>query len=161
MAEPQETREKPAYHPDWFRRSAVAPVCYAKRVERCSDPKYTSGGLFERAGLWFWPWTVRNYPGKHRGFLALLCRPVTWQAVQHWLAGRTRLPSDIALGLADTIQRRCQAGLALAAELREYAAKAPNGKWNYGFVRVDEVTGRDKRHRGGNKPKAPDSDVDL
>lgn len=57
--------------------------------------------------------------------------------------------------MADAIEARCQTGAALVKELRAYAAVTPGrGQKGTGFCRVDPATGRDRRHRAGNRPKA-------
>lgn len=144
----------PHYHHTFHERSVVPPRYSA------SDAVVLS--LTERVTSWFWPWTLANYPGRRKAFLSLLCRPVSWSAVRHWKHGRNRLPADIALGLAEMIRSRIAAGQALIEELEAYAAGHPGR--SAGFRAVDPVTGRDKRHRAGNRPKAvelPDSDAGV
>ena len=38
------------------------------------------------------PWTKADYPGFHKAFLAVFPRRVTWDAMKHWLSGRTPRP---------------------------------------------------------------------
>lgn len=154
MSEPQESERKPRRHNGLPVRSII-PRTYGMST-------VVAESLTDRVARWVAPWHTDHYPGKQRAFLSLLSRRVTWEAVKHWRAGRARLPRDAAFDLAAALERRCAAGLLLAAELRAYGNSALGPREaSLGFRRVDEVTGRDKRHRSGNKPKAPDSDVDL
>lgn len=148
----------PQWHPTWYKRSIVPPIWRA-------NPNWVSGPYIEQRALLegverqLGAWSVHDYPGKRRLFLGALCRPVTWAAVGMWLRGQRRLPKDIAEGLSDLMKRRGEAMLDLAERLGEYAqgCPAPRAK-SLGFRAVDEKTGRDKRHRVGNKPKGSGED---
>lgn len=71
---------------------------------------------------WLAPWDVRHYPGRQRVVIAALGRWVTPQTVNHW---RSRcgilLPSWAARAWSAAIKLRCEAGLAIAAQLDAHA----------------------------------------
>ena len=102
--------------------------------------------LHRRAADWLCPWTAETFPGFRKFILGLFPRPMTWTATQHWASGRTPLPPDIADALADAIAQRRRAGQQLEEELRQHAAAIrARPPQRYGWARVDESTGRDKR----------------
>lgn len=74
--------------------------------------------LIGRVVAHLFPWTVEDYPGRHRGFRAVLGDRVTWAAVRHWISGRRPVSPWAAAILADYLEARSRAGLDLAAELR-------------------------------------------
>lgn len=74
-----------------------------------------------RAVSFLWPWTKRSYPGRHKGFLSSVGRPLTWGAVKHWKAGRNRLPAWAARAMAAQLGERGRMALALEAELLAHA----------------------------------------
>lgn len=78
--------------------------------------------LAERAIRWILPWTVRSYPGLRRGIVELLGHRVTFSAVRGWRTERRTMPATMAELMADFIESRSRAGLALVDELRAYAA---------------------------------------
>ncbi len=63
------------------------------------------------------PWSVDDYPGRHRGFRAVLGDRVTWAYVRHWMAGRRPIPPWARAVLADYLRSRARVALELAAEL--------------------------------------------
>ena len=77
--------------------------------------------VFNRAVAHICRWERRDYPGLRATILALLDRPVTWQAVQHWLTGRRPVPVSAARALATVIKAESIYGLQLAAELEASA----------------------------------------
>jgi hypothetical protein len=77
--------------------------------------------LTERVARWLLPWTVRTYPGVRRGLVELLGRRVTYSAIKGWRSGRRPLPASAATVMAVSIRARCLAGLALVADLEQYA----------------------------------------
>lgn len=79
------------------------------------------GNLTSLAIECLFPWSIGSYPGHRRAVLAILPRPVTWGAVQHWKTGRKRMPVWACEALADYLERRAAADLALAGRLREAA----------------------------------------
>jgi hypothetical protein len=85
----------------------------------------------------------RHYPGLHRIILATLPRKYTWQAVQHWRAGRRRLPVAVAEAWIALLQSRIAAAQSLVAALQAHIDETPPPQPK-GFMRVDE-SGRDKR----------------
>jgi hypothetical protein len=118
----------------WYRPSAVPPALTAHT------------GLFDRALCWSWPWTRRGYPGLRRGLLASLPGSYTWPAVRHWRTGRTPIPAAVADAMAAQVEARCEAGLALVAELRAHAAaQRAMSRPARGCCQVDASTGRDRR----------------
>lgn len=64
------------------------------------------------------PWTVEDYPGRHRGFLGVLGGRVGWNYVRHWMTDRRPIPGWAAAILADYLEARGRVALELAAELR-------------------------------------------
>jgi hypothetical protein len=74
-----------------------------------------------RACDWCLPWTLATYPGHSKGVLAILGRPVTWSLVGKWKSGTKPVPAWASRALAEWIDRRCEVGRALSAELREAA----------------------------------------
>lgn len=95
-----------------------------------------------RAVHWLLPWSVEGYPGVRRGVGELLAGRATWDAFKRWRRGERTMPVWFALVLADMIEARCRAGLAIVTELRDY--RAPIHR-NRGAVAVDPATGRDRR----------------
>jgi hypothetical protein len=69
------------------------------------------------------PWGRDEYRGRRHTILTILGRQITWQAVQHWCAGRRPLPIWAAERWRDHIRSRCAQGLALADELDEHIKK--------------------------------------
>lgn len=67
--------------------------------------------------LWLFPWNGNAFPGRRKGFLSILPRAYTWQAVQHWQKGRRKCPPFVQRSIADLIRRRCAAGLLIADAL--------------------------------------------
>ena len=94
----------------WYRRTAVAPIMSHH------------GTMFERVARFFFPHTVRNYPGLQRGLLAMVGRPVTWNAVQHWRADRRRLPVDVAEAFRAAALAKIASATSIVAELDAYIA---------------------------------------
>lgn len=86
-----------------------------------SVPSGSNAALCKLALCWLAPWSRSEYPGLRKVTLALLPRPYTWQAVQHWRTGRRELPADVAEALARQIEARALAGLALVTDLRSHA----------------------------------------
>lgn len=137
----EKPRVGPHFHPSWYTRSVIPP-----KLTVYSD------NLLTRGYHWLLPWTVRTYPGLRKGVESLL--GVSWKAIVLWRSGKASFPPARALMLAEAIEGRCRSGLALVEELRAYAAVTPGrGQKSTGFCVVDAVTGRDKRHRKGNRPK--------
>lgn len=98
---------------------------------------------------WIMPWDADNYPGRYRGIVTLLgkrwCRSALWR----WSTGAQRTPPNVLLALAVEIERRCEIGLAIAAQLRAEAdAWRPFDRSQLGFLAIDPETGRNKRWRG-------------
>ena len=115
-------------------------------VSLLASVPFDKPALYRRAADWLCPWNGRTFPGFRRFVLGLLPRPVTWSATQHWDHGRITLPPDIADALADAIAQRRRAGQQLEEELRQHAAAIrARPPQRYGWARVDESTGRDKR----------------
>jgi hypothetical protein len=77
--------------------------------------------LCERAVRWILPWTVRNYPGVHRGMVELMGMHVTYSAIKGWRTGRRPMSRWAADTMATAIRARCRKGLELAAELDEWS----------------------------------------
>lgn len=73
--------------------------------------------LIGRVIAHLFPWTVDDYPGRHRGFRGVLGDRVTWAAVRHWIAGRRPVSPWAAAILADHLRSRAAVALELAAEL--------------------------------------------
>ena len=98
---------------------------YLRRGSRAFAPAPLTGRdtLCERAVRWILPWTVRNYPGVHRGMVQLLGMHVTYSAIKGWRMGRRPLPGWAADTMATTIRARCRKGLELADELDEWACQ--------------------------------------
>jgi hypothetical protein len=82
--------------------------------------------------------------GYRAAFLALLPRPYTWGAVRHWLKGRARMPANVALALADEMQKQIDEGRILADALHAYAAQQAAEQRVSGFCVVG-ADGRDGR----------------
>lgn len=78
--------------------------------------------LAARALRWALPWTLRGYPGFHRGVMEIIGQRLTFGAVQHWRAGRRRLPVETAERLLDHISARVAIGQGLIDELTRYIA---------------------------------------
>lgn len=111
MTAPTDRNRKrgPSRHTERSRRTPLSPPC------RGNDT------LIDKAISHLWPWTVKNYPGLRRATLALLGCKLTWQAVQHWRAGRHPLPARAADTLANAIEARAMAGMQLVSTLRDHA----------------------------------------
>ena len=73
------------------------------------------------AVLWLAPWHADHYPGRLRLIQAVLGRSRTQQAVSAWRTGKALIPPWAARALASGIRTRCEAGLALVAELEAHA----------------------------------------
>ena len=101
------------------------PHTYPVRSSRAFAPAPLTGRdtLCERAVRWILSWTVRNYPGVHRGMVQLLGMHVTYSAIKGWRMGRRPLPGWAADTMATTIRARCRKGLELADELDEWACQ--------------------------------------
>jgi hypothetical protein len=84
-------------------------------------PMTGNGTLIGRAIMYLHSCTKRTYRGRRHGMLELLGRKVTWQAVQHWCAGRHPMPAWAADTLADSIEVQARVGLQLVSDLREHA----------------------------------------
>lgn len=98
---------------------------------------------------WLIPWDADNYPGIIRGARTLLGRVWDSATLWRWRMGRTRAPPDVALALAVEIEKRCEVGMAIAAQLRcEVDAWRPFDRSHIGFLAVDPATGQNKRWRG-------------
>jgi hypothetical protein len=67
-----------------------------------------------------WPFTSTTYPGLRRGVQTSLDAPFTWQAVKHWMEGRTKIPVWAARALHDAHRRRGELDLQIASELDAY-----------------------------------------
>jgi hypothetical protein len=94
-------------HLQALRRSLVPKAAVLARTD-----------LIGRVVAHLFPWTVDDYPGRHRGFRGVLGDRVTWAAVRHWIAGRRPVSPWAAAILADHLEARGRAALDLAAELR-------------------------------------------
>jgi hypothetical protein len=111
---------QPAYPPSIYkRRRAKHLYPHATRAwwKAILGPEL----LINRSMRWLLPWDYGFYPGLQRGFLGLLNIPYTWSAVRHWRSGRAPVPRAVAIRLADVIEARSRAGLALVDELRAHA----------------------------------------
>ena len=80
------------------------------------------GSLAARAINYLWPYQKSRYPGIHSGTKSSLGVFITWQAIQHWMAGRAEMPLWAAEALLDQIRREVEVGRALQEELTEYLA---------------------------------------
>lgn len=98
----------------------LTPFDSDNRITLCRRP---SDDLTDRAVKFLWPWPRRGYPGRYRGFLSSMGRPLTWSAVQHWKAGRNRLPAWAARAMAAQLGERGRIALALEAELLAHAER--------------------------------------
>lgn len=98
---------------------------------------------------WLLPWSRADYPGVYRGIVTLLGKRWSRSALFRWSTGKQRTPPDVALALAVEIERRCEVGMAIAAQLRaEVDAWRPFDRSHLGFLAVDPETGKNKRWRG-------------
>lgn len=79
--------------------------------------------LISLAVRWILPWSLGTYPGHQRGILAILARPITWKAIEHWKAGRRRPAAWACRALQSYIRTRCEVGLRLADELENLAVE--------------------------------------
>lgn len=101
------------------------------------------------AWVWLLPWDRKNYPGAVRGIVQLLGHAWSGPALHGWRTGARRCRPDVALALAVEIERRCEVGMAIAAQLRaEVDAWRPFDRSHLGFLAVDPATGQNKRWRG-------------
>ena len=108
------------------------------------DCQYNSLELAERALDFLFPWRKSSYPGRRKGFLALLPRSYTWGAVQHWMRGRAPMPADVSLSLADHLTKRAEAAFAIADGLRASADRQASEQRANGFCSVG-ADGKDRR----------------
>lgn len=97
---------------------SVSPFPARKRVSRCY---WGYDDLTERTVNALWPWSRHDYPGRQRGFLSSIGRPLTWGAVKHWRSGRNRLPAWAARAMAGQLEERARIASGLAAELQAHA----------------------------------------
>ena len=99
------------------------PHKYLGQGSRAFAPPPLTGRdtLCDRAARWILPWTVRNYPGVHRGLVESMGMHVTYSAIKGWRTGRRPLSRWAACAMATTIRARCRKGLELATELEEWA----------------------------------------
>jgi hypothetical protein len=133
-------RNEPSSHRAFYSRS-YAPL-----------HKVRSESLFQRAIAHLLPWTIFSYPGIKRGSLAIFRDKAPYETTRHWRKG-TRNPPQWAIDtLADQIEARSLAGLAIVAELR---ALEPKKHRPSGFTFVDPETGKDKRNRGVDPTERP------
>lgn len=95
---------------------------------------------------WCFQWADHDYPGRQKGFLALLPRSYTRQAMWTWRSGVRRMPAAVARSLADYIRSRCETGMQIVADLEAHAdAIDAEPKRLKGACAVDAETGRDRR----------------
>ena len=108
-----------------------------------------------RAFRWVLPWERKDYPGQLRGWSELTGLGVA--CVRAYVKGQNRLPVQVALTLAAYIETRASAGLALAAELRTYAANftGGRGKRPTGWQVVRERDGPGSVPRDGRPRRIP------
>lgn len=92
----------------------------AKRQIVPGQPFASNNPLVASTAAWIAPWReTAQYPG----CLALLTyvsgsTPKAWE---HWFRSNRRMSADVAFRLASWIETRCDAGMLLVRELREYA----------------------------------------
>jgi hypothetical protein len=135
----------PDYQPGYVAR-AIRRVSGGRRRSRVVRVETVNDGLCWRSLCWCFPWDTPLYPGRVRGFLALLPRSYTRQAVWLWCREKRRMPSASARAVADYIEGRCAEGLAIVASLREEADRMDaEPKRLVGVCAVDPESGRDKR----------------
>ena len=99
--------------------------------------------IADLVSLYFCPWQRDRFPGMRRVILATLPRKYDWSAVQHWRAGRRRLPVPVAEAWVALLQARIATAQALIAALQAHIDETPLPTPR-GFMQVDE-SGRDKR----------------
>lgn len=122
---------------------------YVQRRTYANQRTATGRATVSLALVWLIPWERRNYPGVWRGACTLLGKVWHQTTIWGWCNGRTRAPPDVALALAVEIERRCEVGMAIAAQLRcEVDAWRPFDRSHLGFLAVDPETGKNKRWRG-------------
>lgn len=111
-----------------------------------------SGAGLSSVGLataWLLPWSRADYPGIYRGLISLLGKRWSRETLRRWATGKQRARPDVTLALAVEIERRCEVGLAIAAQLRiEADAWRPFDRSRLGFLAIDPATGRNRRFRG-------------
>lgn len=113
--------------------------------------------LDARAGVnrwieWVAPWgSQRRYPGRWRVVEAISGGKAS--AARMWLLERHVMPRDVAIRIATYIESRCDAGLKIARELREYAEKVPEQRPARGFRVVRERDGKGSEPRDGRRRK--------
>lgn len=116
MQKPNETMDSRASWPQNRIREPRDVGHVPLRARVLFQPPMTNG-LVDRVVASLWPWTVRRYPGIRRLRAWLLgCGVVTGDAY------RKRVPRSRALLMAGKIETKAAELLALASELRAYAA---------------------------------------
>ena len=136
----------------WVKYSRIHPRTLSP------PPRVVKPELFERATQWILPWTIMSYPGYHKGIVAILGCRWKWGAIRMWCRRGINPNPDACLILADYIERRCEAGLALVAQLREHVASRPPRKpQGLQVVRDRDGSGieRDGRGRGARPKTSP------
>lgn len=109
-------------------------------------PVALSVTLAWRALGWVLPWELHDYPGREHGVSQLLQGRVKPGTVRQW-RNRDRMPAWARVIVADYIEARCRAGLAIVDELRA-VVDPPRPLRGFCVVGKD---GRDKRGRVGKR----------
>lgn len=115
-------------------------------------PDYASphvDGWWDYIAPWHGP--EKRYPGRWR--LISLVAGVGVAGISRWPSSPGRMPSDAAIRIATYIESRCDAGLKIARELREYAEKVPEKQPARGFRVVRERDGAGSEPRDGRRRK--------
>ena len=129
---------------------------HIRKFPRSLVPRPTKdnrSNLYIAATRWLAPWDSRDYPGHMAACVEASGAP--WDTCRGYQRGTRRLAGAVATRLADLIEARCNAGLSIVRELREYAQSYRHGNAERrGFCEVKErdgvaTDGRPKRTRKG------------
>jgi len=95
----------------------------------------------DKATRWLLPWSRDSYPGVEVAVREIGAGRIAWATFKAWRGGTRTMPEWFATLLADMIETRCRAGLAIVQELRDYRVpvRKPGG------AMVVQADGRDRR----------------
>lgn len=99
-----------------------------RKYPRSVAPIHNVSGrtVTDRAVLWLLPWKITGYPGIAKGIRELT--GIAWSTLKGYRTGRRPIPGRVARIFSDIIRSRCEAGLAICAELDAIEANYVSGR---------------------------------
>jgi hypothetical protein len=113
---------KRSHRPPWYRERDGRPRINRRSLVAAKLSQYATP--FERAAQAALPWTLRTFPGLHKGLVAIFADRVDYQTIAHWRSGRREPPDWAREVVADYLRSRAASMLEAADALNEVSKRA-------------------------------------